>query len=415
MRQLSAFLAIAAGSAALAAPGVAGAVQPAVPPATPAEVPAAVVQAVNALSVEASPCSLLTRDLREAIAVRELLAHDPLATEPFGPDDVTRLCDAHVVASVGRDSGDEPRGGWLRTEVRPARVVALRGEVAHVRLRARQRYTRDWDWLQREEEADLLVVREEGAWRLASLDRLLELSGTGFSTRGDTLGELLREREERDAETAGLLRGHARLVRELAEVPRPFARRTLACGTGRDAVRSGRAEPKAGDVRRLDGRFKNVKGPRAARSDLVDVRLSSGHGRLCWTFLLRGAPADRIDLEVLMAQDGPPRADDLNMGGWTLRLDGGRAVGLLDPLRRLRQVFPVRASVHGRVVRAVVPAAKVRGTVQLKTRFGWSVMSRTPDPDRPPGSTVTWVDSLPRLERLSDLAGIDHPPVRRGR
>jgi hypothetical protein len=131
-------------TALLAATGAAGAASPAFgqEPADPAAVPAAVVAAANALSPQASPCTLMTRELRESVAVRELLLHDPVAAEPFGPDDVTRLCDAYLLRRLGFGSGfGGDRGGWLSTKVSAVRVVRVRGDVAQLQARVAQRFS----------------------------------------------------------------------------------------------------------------------------------------------------------------------------------------------------------------------------------------------------------------------------------
>jgi hypothetical protein len=400
MRNLSASLAIAAcafvWTASAAAPARAADPAPQ-PPTAPELVPAAVAAAVNQLSPEASPCELMTRDLREYVAAHELLTHDPAVSEPWAPADVTRLCDAYVLRETGMGSGASPdRGGWVRTEVGPARAVQARDDAVHLRARVTQRHRPANSPFGGEEIVDLFVVLEEGTWRLASPEQLLELM-LAAGRPSKTLAEFDRDRAEQQALTRRLLRAHARMVRELASVPRP----------GPDPRESGESDPGRGSIHRLEGSFSRVRDPRAARVDLVDARLSTGRGRMCWTVRLRAPAADRLDLSFLLAQ-GSASDEEARVSQWSLRLDGGRAVGLLAVRYGMVRTFALRASVRGRVVRVVVPAWRVRERVRVGERFGWSVSSFMPDPDRPPGSTTAWADSLPQLRTWDDLAGIRH-------
>jgi hypothetical protein len=259
---------------------------------------------------------------------------------------------------------------------------------------------------------NLFVVREEGLWRLASFSDLLQLD-LASQPALTSLAAFRRERAERVALTARLRRGHARLVRGLATLPSAPSQRPLACGTGPRATKSGHAEPSArgwSGVHRLEDRLRPVRGPRAARIDLVGARLSSGRGRMCWTFRTRGPVAERVDLDVVLGQE--TNGDDGRSAVWTLRLEDGRAVGLVERPYGLLTAIPVRASVRGHVARVVVPADSVRDAVRVNRAFGWSVISRAPDPDRAPGSRAEWVDMLPALETLDAIAGIRHRPRR---
>lgn len=406
-------LAVAAPAAPAAAAVPAPAVPAPAPPATPEAVPAAFVAAVSTRGADVSPCSLMTRGLREAVAADELV-RDPLASEPWDPADATALCDAKILRETASGFPVVDRSGWIGAEVARSRIVHAAGDVVQARVRVVQRY-RPRDGGADETEAnvvDLLVMREEGVWRLASARQLLEFAGPPAS---ETIADFQRERAQQDELTRRMLRGHARTVQGLATLARPLARETIGCGTGAGAVRSGRSEPSARGRRGVfrigldDDALERVRDPRAAGVDMVDARLRSGRGRLCWTFLLRGPVAERVDVELLMAEEG--NDDEDAIVSWTLRLDGGRGVGLLDGAYA-RPVVAVRASVHGRVVRVVVPARRVRGHVRTGRPFGWSVMARAPDPDRAPGSRDQWVDTLPALYSWDDLAGIKHRPRR---
>ncbi|WP_041730012.1 hypothetical protein [Conexibacter woesei] len=374
-----------------------------VPALAPETVPAAVTAAVNALALDARPCELMTRDLREHVAVVELLSHDPVVAEPWEPTDVTRLCNAYVVAGVGFGVGIFPdRGGWVATEIGPARVVETSGDMVRLRSRVVQRFTPARDVLGSERVVDLFVVREEGVWRLASLAGLLQLDLSNGSVPG-TLAAFARERRAQTAETRRRLRAHARMVRELASVPRPLSRTSPSCGAGGRGGVSGRADSSS-NVRRFDEHSERVRGPRAARADMVAVRLRTWGGRMCWTVRFRGDVADRIDVRFILTQ--PSGRDDLRAASWSLRLDGGRAAGVLEDHDGVQRMFAVRASVRGRVLRVVVPARRVRGQVRTGERFRWSAIDYMPDPDRPPGGTVEWVDELPQLVER----GILHRP-----
>lgn len=413
MRRLALLLATCAVTAVAAVPARAAEPAPA-PPSTPQAVPAAFAAAINARSLDASPCSLLTRDQRESTAVHELYVHDTLSTEPWDPAAATRLCDARIVRDVVSGSPSIFRE-WLRTEVGPARIVREAGDLVKLRARVVQRYRPERDGYDATEAGvvDLFVAREEGTWRLASAEGLMQY---GIHAGNTTIAAFERERAREGRRTRRLVGGRARMLRELTTDARPFARETIDCDTGARATRSGRSEPagtRDGGVFRIgddaDDRLVRVRDPRAARVDLVDARLSSGRGRLCWTFLLRGRVAERVDVELLIAEEGNDDEDANAM--LTLRLDGGSAVGLGDG-PYARPVFPLRASVHGRVVRVVAPASRVRGKVRLARPFGWSALTRAPDPDRAVGSNDQWVDMLPALNTWDDLAGIKHRPRR---
>lgn len=401
------------GTALLAVTGAAGAAPATFAQQAPAGSPHQLIEqfvaAANARSPQVSPCALMTRELRERVAVRELLTHDPVVSEPFGPDDVTRLCDAYLL----REAGGGLSGGrdWLGTRLSGLRVVRERGELAQLRARVVQRFP-SRSVYGSDEVVNLFVVREEGVWRLASLTQLLPLDLAG-GLAPSSLPRFARERDERAASTRRLLRGHARLARQLTTLPRPLSQQTLPCGTGPRASESGRAEPSArgrSGVHRLEQDLTPVRDPRADRIDVVNARLSSGRGRMCWTIRMRGPVAERVDLELLMGQESD--ADDGRSASWIVRLDGGRAVGLTERWAGLRSAFPLRASVRGRVVRVVVPARRVRDQVRVGEPFGWSVWSRAPDPDRPPGSTTVWIDMMPAFDTWDDLAGIRHRPRR---
>lgn len=370
-------------------------------PATAEEVPGAVVQAVNARSVAASPCSLMTRELRQSVALTELSSRPPTEEEPYGPDDVTRLCDEHVVRLSGSIGGSAslPRHGWQRTEVRAVRRVATRGDV--VRLRAHVRHVFDPEATRGEVSegfVSLYVVREEEQWRLADLDGLVPV-GVTFETGAASIARFLSARSRRIATTEQVVRARVRLARELAASKRPVTRRTAGCGTGPRATASGRAEPSGRTV--FDGDSGGlVRDRRAARADVVSARLLVGRGRMCWTVRFRRAPGPKLTLTFLLAS----RRDDDRAAEWTLSVADGQAVGVAPAGRWTGRAVPVRASLRGPVVRVVVPAARVRDGVPLRSPFGWSLLSRVPAPDG-----GVWGDGLPAFASLDDLAAIRHP------
>ncbi|ADB52050.1 hypothetical protein [Conexibacter woesei] len=396
-RRLSTLTVAACAVVVVLAAGSARAADPVVtPPATPEEVPAAVIAAIDAHPSTPGPCALLTRDLREAFAVRELLTHEPVASEPWTEEDVTRLCDDYVA----------PQPQELK-EIGPARVMEASDDAVRLRAQVVRRFDTPRGVLDSSEVVDLYVVREDGAWRLASLTQLLPLDG--FIRRApDTLAAFAAEREERQTFTRRLLRAHARMVRELATVPRPLARATLRCGTGAGAAESGRGDRGRGGTGRTGAPVAHGRRRRPAGMDMVEARLRTGGGRMCWTIQMRGPVADRLAISFVLGQD--VGRDDGRTGGWTLWIEDGRAVGLLDRPHGVRRVFAVRASVDGRVVRVVVPARRVREDVRVAAPFGWSAISAMPDADGATRSHGGWVDSLPQLRSLDDLAGIHHVP-----
>lgn len=400
---------VAALVAAAALPAVADAADPLppTPPATAEEVPAAFARAVNARSAAARPCSLLAREARMGIALWELMRVEPLVGEQLWPEQATDACDRHVARETGFGSGVfGDRGGWLRVEVGSVRTVATRGDVVQLRARVRQVAAPDYAMYASDTVESLYVVREEGEWRLGEEGTLLP---NGIAAR--SLAAFVRERDDEAAANRRGLRQRARWAREAAAARRPVSTAPLGCGTGRRAATSGLRDRRSGGLTGPNA----ARDPRAVAADVVEARLSVGRARTCWTVRLRRPATAPLRVAFMMVQETPSWRDEDPYGGWVLLLRDGHAYGATDdrPIPNVR-VFPVRVSVRGSVVRAVVPAARARGQVDLRRPFGWGLFSYTPVPGHPVPGTE-WIDSLPRLVTWDDLAGIDHPPVRRGR
>lgn len=374
---------------------------PPTPPLTAEEVPAAFARAVNARSAAARPCSLLTREVRMGIAVWELQRVEPLVGELLGPEQATDVCDRHLARDTGFGPVRGGRGGWLRVEVGRVRTVAVRSDVVQLRARVRQVAAPSSEMWAEDAVASLYVVREEGVWRLGEPGALLP---QGFGAR--SLAAFERGREEEAASNRRGLRQRARWAREAAAARRPVSAAPLDCGTGRRASTSGFRDRRPGGLSGPGA----ARDPRAVAADVVEARLSVGRGRTCWTVRLRRPLTAPLRVAFMISQETPGWRDDDPSGGWVLLLRDGQAYGATDdrPGRHAR-IFPVRVSVRGTVVRAIVPAASARGQVDLRRPFGWSLFSYTPVPDHPvPGTD--WVDSLPRLVTWDDLAGIRHRP-----
>ncbi|MDW5592757.1 hypothetical protein VSS74_00310 [Conexibacter stalactiti] len=350
------------------------------------------VAAMNAPSSGAPKCALLAADVLELAAAPEWAGLDARLPTSHTRDAAIRGCDA--VAKMWKTIR---LGGadWRRAKVGVTVLRAPGGDAAH--LSARVRFARGPR--PRLRGIDVLLVREQGSWRIISAPDLLDLwAGPAGAPR--TLAQLPRHR-----------RWLARAAREHRERAQRRVRRYLATRAPALAVplpwsgTASRVADAVGDPRtELGDGMERAPG---AVADLVEAALATDGGTTTLDLRFAAPLLPNLAFELRLGQQsGRQRAEERLVGDLS---DGWVSVARRDGAGRETMLGGVTASAAGDLLRVAFAPGVVRRGFADGEELRWSVVVTTP-PTPPRLLAEVWSDWAPEPSPNGAPDGVSHRP-----
>ncbi|HST43147.1 MAG TPA: hypothetical protein VLK58_26715 [Conexibacter sp.] len=313
-------------------------------------------------------------------------------------------CDAFV--GIFNGYRDDTGNRWTSTAIGTAVVVEQGVDVSHLRVEVMRRFD---DGSALAADADVFLVREDGAWRLAVPSLLWEFSDSDLGTPPTALAQLpplldalRREVEGKRAIEEGIVRDYLATRTRLASRP---LRWTGATSSAVDPLR---------DIVSQSG--ERIADQTSPRNDLRGASLRSDGQTLTFELRFRDRVPRELGISFGLQQlrwESRRRGTTLGVTArWSVQLADGWASAERGDAEQPEAIADVRASASGRTVRLALPAGAVREEVRLGRPFRWQLETWQAPPiglfdDAP---VRAWRDLLPNRQAHVPGAGVLHRP-----
>lgn len=308
-------------------------------------------------------CSLLVADLRDEFTYPLLDPLDPLSPQSWSATGQTKLCNAWIFLFNVGIPWDEDTREWKRTTLSRIVVAERTDTVVHLSVHAKHYFTSRRD--NRDQQINVWMQLEDGAWKLASLNQLVQFES---DPAPDTLARWVRYRDRLTRSAAALRAELARQTQAALAATAIVAAAPLAC-----RGRSSRVTDAARDVN-WAAFPKRVRNQRAPTIDMTSAALRSSAGGLCWQIGFARPPGPRFRLAIDLF-GGPATAPSARYQLVDISVKDGKAFASTKNPSDKPVLVPLEISRTGRMIRFKIVGRDLHGSVNTLRPFRWALHS----------------------------------------